>query len=62
MVKQVIIEREGFECYRCGHQWVPNDIGKPPAVCPTCKSPYWNRPRRDAQPPQEGGGTGADGS
>jgi DNA-directed RNA polymerase subunit RPC12/RpoP len=48
----------GYRCLRCEHQWVPRglpemaDGKKPPEqdeeprVCPKCKSPYWNRPRK----------------
>lgn len=41
----------GFRCERCGHEWIPR--GGPdvePKVCPslTCKSPYWNKPRKSA--------------
>lgn len=35
-------------CLRCGHAWTPRSA-EPPARCPECDSPYWNRPRR--QPP-----------
>lgn len=42
----VEIKVKGFRCERCGHEWVPKDITKEPRVCPKCKSPYWNRPRR----------------
>ena len=37
---------EGFECERCGHQWISRSttIGDP-VICPKCKSPYWNKPR-----------------
>lgn len=38
----------GFRCERCTHEWIPKDSGREPAVCPKCKSPYWNRPRRPA--------------
>jgi predicted Zn-ribbon and HTH transcriptional regulator len=31
---------------RCGHEWVPHDINKEPTVCPKCKNPYWNQPRK----------------
>jgi predicted Zn-ribbon and HTH transcriptional regulator len=34
-----------FVCERCGHAWVPAGVEKP-RVCPKCKSPYWDRPRR----------------
>ena len=38
----------GFRCDRCEHEWVPRGEanGEEPRVCPKCKSPYWNRPRR----------------
>lgn len=35
----------GNKCYRCGHEWKPDNIDTPPKVCPKCKSPYWDRPR-----------------
>ncbi|KKH45968.1 hypothetical protein [Methanosarcina sp. 1.H.A.2.2] len=34
----------GNKCYRCGHEWLPT--GDTPRVCPRCKSPYWDRPRK----------------
>ena len=42
---------QAFKCERCGHVWVPRqpkDGGEivMPKVCPTCKSPYWDTPRR----------------
>ncbi len=41
----------GFECSRCGHQWVPREGIEHPEVCPKCKSPYWDTPRRiDVKP------------
>lgn len=36
----------GFRCERCEHEWIPKDYDQEPAVCPKCKSPYWNRPRK----------------
>lgn len=36
----------GYRCERCGHDWVPREQEQEPRVCPKCKSPYWNRPRR----------------
>jgi hypothetical protein len=48
----------GYECLRCGYKWVPRGLDEakpgekpaepdlPPVVCPHCRSPYWNRPRR----------------
>jgi rubrerythrin len=32
-------------CGRCSHTWRPEG-DNPPAVCPTCKSPYWDKPRK----------------
>jgi predicted Zn-ribbon and HTH transcriptional regulator len=38
---------EGFECERCGHKWVPRAATEDiPTICPKCKSPYWNKPRK----------------
>jgi predicted Zn-ribbon and HTH transcriptional regulator len=42
---KVKIEVEGYKCERCGHEWIPRSKGEP-AVCPECKSPYWNKPRK----------------
>ena len=40
-----------FRCERCEHEWIPRkpwSEGKPlPTVCPKCKSPYWNKPRKE---------------
>jgi DNA-directed RNA polymerase subunit RPC12/RpoP len=36
----------GYRCERCEHEWIPRDPENEPAVCPKCKSPYWNRPRK----------------
>ena len=36
----------GNKCYRCGHEWLPYDKNSQPRVCPKCKSPYWDRPRK----------------
>jgi uncharacterized OB-fold protein len=38
-----------LSCNRCMHSWFPrSEIG--PEVCPRCKSPYWNKERRDVKP------------
>ena len=34
-----------FKCLRCGHIWWPKTPDKP-RVCPKCKSPYYDRPRK----------------
>lgn len=39
-----------FICERCEHEWVPRDPEKPPIVCPSCKNPYWQRPRENPTP------------
>jgi len=33
-----------FRCLRCGHEWASKQ--KQPKVCPKCRSPYWDRPRK----------------
>jgi hypothetical protein len=38
--------RSWWQCERCEHTWVPRDWDAEPRVCPKCKSPYWNKPRR----------------
>ena len=32
-------------CTRCGHKWYPRTPERP-RVCPKCKSPYWDKPRK----------------
>ncbi len=41
----------GYRCERCAHEWVPRekDSAGEPRVCPKCKSPYWNVPRKMAK-------------
>lgn len=39
----------GYRCERCSHEWVPRDKASEPRVCPKCKSPYWNTPRKRTQ-------------
>lgn len=37
----------GYRCDRCEHEWIPRGESEgEPRVCPKCKSPYWNRPRK----------------
>jgi len=38
-----------YTCERCDHVWIPREIREDPRVCPKCKSPYWNRPRKAAK-------------
>jgi len=37
---------KGYQCERCGHKWVPRNEKEHPRVCPKCKSPYWDKPRK----------------
>lgn len=41
------IKIDAYKCERCGHIWVPRDEDKEPKVCPKCKSPYWNTPKKN---------------
>lgn len=34
---------EGCRC-RCGHEWLPRGEERP-SVCPSCKSPRWDKPK-----------------
>ena len=36
---------EKLKCERCKHTWYPR-TPKKPKVCPSCKTPYWNEPRK----------------
>ncbi len=41
---QVMID--GYQCERCDHPWVPRDKTEKPTICPRCKSPYYDKPRK----------------
>ena len=41
------IQLAGYLCDRCEHTWVPREDTDYPKVCPKCKSPYWDTPRKD---------------
>jgi len=43
------IQIPAYQCERCGHIWIPRKSEEEPKVCPKCKSPYWNTPRRPKQ-------------
>ena len=42
---KIKITVEGYKCKRCEHEWIPRNKDLP-LVCPKCKSPYWNKPRK----------------
>ena len=46
------IKIDGYICERCSHKWISraNSVKKP-LVCPKCKSPYWNIPRKASKNP-----------
>src|ERR1700685_4374804 len=35
----------GYRCERCGYEWLPRKSEQQPRTCPSCRSPYWDRPR-----------------
>lgn len=39
------VKLDGYICERCGHKWIARS-SEEPCVCPKCKSPYWNKPRK----------------
>ncbi len=43
---KIKITVNGFRCERCGHEWIPREKKEYPKVCPKCKSPYWDIPRK----------------
>ena len=45
-MSKVKITLEGYKCERCGWEWVPRNKKDSPIVCPNCKSPYWDTPRK----------------
>ena len=50
MVKKVPLM--GYRCERCDHKWLPRN-NNTPKVCPKCKSPYWDRPKKNKNKGQE---------
>jgi DNA-directed RNA polymerase subunit RPC12/RpoP len=41
----------GYRCERCGHEWVPRgEHTEDPRVCPKCRSPWWNKPKKSMMP------------
>lgn len=42
---KIMLKVPGFRCERCGHEWQPR-ASKRPTVCPKCKNPYWDKPKK----------------
>jgi DNA-directed RNA polymerase subunit RPC12/RpoP len=41
---------QGYVCERCGHKWVKREATQgDPVICPKCKSPYWDRPKKQSK-------------
>lgn len=40
-----IVMLVGCRC-RCGHEWLSREEGEKPRVCPKCKTPNWDRPKK----------------
>lgn len=40
-----VVALSGCRC-RCGHEWLPREKSERPRVCPDCKSPNWDRPKK----------------
>jgi len=44
MNMRIIITK--LKCLRCSWEWYPKSENIP-KVCPKCKSPYWNIPKKE---------------
>ena len=50
-MSRVPITVMGYRCERCGHEWVPRGgSDEEPRVCPKCRSPWWNKPKKLMMP------------
>ena len=36
-----------LNCERCGHTWTPRHTEI--RICPKCKSPYWDKPKKERE-------------
>ena len=43
-----VVQLKGYRCERCAHPWVPRML-RHPRICPKCKSPYWDVPRKKSR-------------
>jgi len=39
--------KRGNLCKRCGHEWGSKQ--EKPTICPKCKSPYWDKARKNGK-------------
>lgn len=45
---KIKITIDGYKCERCTHEWIPRTKTEEiPIICPKCKSPYWNKPKKN---------------
>ena len=44
---EIEIRLKGFKCERCKQEWIPRNKEGKPIICPLCKSPYWNKPKKN---------------
>ena len=42
----MFIVKTKIYCKRCSHSWYPRKPISEIVICPGCRSPYWNRPRK----------------
>ena len=54
MAQMKVWETVAYRCERCYHIWLPREMEQVPRVCPKCKSPYWDRPRKTPTDLKEG--------
>jgi len=38
-----------YICERCGYEWESRLVNIKPITCPRCKSPYWNKKRKNGR-------------
>ena len=46
IMAEITIKVKGYKCERCEHEWAPRNKKEKPIICPKCKSPYWNKPKK----------------
>ena len=50
---KIQVKVEKYVCERCKHIW-ESRIKTIPKYCPACKSPYWNKPKKEKKKPKKG--------